>query len=74
VIFDGVFVLRVEQDALVATAEAESSEWRFEFFHSAVAAGKVMIDAIKNLDGRVALNGTKIGACLRRSAKPSTEK
>jgi hypothetical protein len=36
----------------------------FDFFHIADAAGKVMIEAMKNLYGQATLNGAKIRARL----------
>jgi hypothetical protein len=46
---NGFFILGVKENAVIATAEAEAGERRFESLHVAGVGGKVMINAVKNL-------------------------
>ena len=63
---DGVLVVLLEEEAIVAAAKAEPGLWRFELFHIAVARGDVAINTVENIKGRLAVNSTEIGACFRR--------
>jgi DNA primase len=61
-----VFVPLIEEHAVVAAAEAEAGERRFEFLHVAGVVGQVAIHAVKNLHGGFAIDGAHIGAALGR--------
>lgn len=61
---DGVFVLLVEEDAVVAAAEAEAGLGRLEFLDVAVASAQVAIEAVENLNRRFAIDSMEIGAGL----------
>ena len=63
---DGVLVRVIEEHPVVAAAEPEASEWVLQLFHVTVATGQVMIDAVENLPGSLAINRPKIGAGFRR--------
>jgi hypothetical protein len=60
-----VLILEIEEHAVVAAAEAESSAWWLELLYVAGAAGEVAIHAIENLQGGFAVDSTKISAGLR---------
>ena len=63
---DGVLVPLIEEHAVVAAAEAEAGERRFEILHVAGVVGQVAIHAVKNLHGGFAVDGADIGAGLWR--------
>ncbi len=63
---DCVFVLEIEENPVVATAEPETGERRFEFFYIAGAIGQVAIHAMENLHRGFAVDGAEIGARLGR--------
>jgi len=56
---DGVPVLLIEEDAVVAAAEAEAGACRFEFLHVAGAVGQVAIHAVENLQRGFAIDGAE---------------
>jgi hypothetical protein len=60
-----VFLL-VEEHAVVAAAEPEARERRFELFHVPHADGQVTIDAVENLYRNFAVYGAEIGSGIRR--------
>ncbi len=49
---DGVLVLGLEEDAVIAATEPEFGAWRLEFFHVAGAGGQITVQAVQNLQGR----------------------
>ena len=60
--FNGVIVFQIEEDPVIAAAETEAGEWRLQFFYITGTAGEVAVQAIKNLNGWFAVDGSKIGA------------
>ena len=63
---DRVLIFEIEEHAVVAAAEAESSERILELHHIEGAAGEVTIHSVKNLQGGLAVDGAQISASLRR--------
>jgi len=51
----------VEEDSVVATAEAKAGLRRFKFFHIASAVGEVTVDAMENLNCGLSIDGPQIG-------------
>ena len=58
---DGVLVPLIEEHAVVATAETEAGERRFELLYVAGAVGQVAIHAVENLHRSFAVDGSKKG-------------
>src|ERR1700722_13035594 len=63
---DGVLAPLIEEHAVVAAAEPEAGERRFEFLHIAGAVSQVAIHAVENLHCGFAVDGAHIGAGLGR--------
>jgi len=63
---DAVFVLLIEEHAVVSAAKTEAGARRLEFFHIAGAVGEIAIHAVENLHRGFAVDGAEIGAGLGR--------
>jgi hypothetical protein len=61
-----VFVFGIEENAMVATAKAETGKRRFKLFHVARAADQIAIDTVENLQRDFAVDGTQICSGLHR--------
>src|SRR5271165_335848 len=62
---DRVLIFEIEEHAVVAAAEAESSEWSLQLLHVAGAASEVTIHTVEDLHGGFAVDGDR-GDPLRR--------
>lgn len=56
----------LEEDAVVAAAEAEATLGRFKLLHVSVPGAEVAVDAVKDVDRRLAIDCAKISACFGR--------
>jgi hypothetical protein len=56
----------LKEGAVVAGAEAKAGTRFLEPFHVAVAAGQIAVYAMQNLQGSLAINAAKVGACFWR--------
>ena len=55
----------IEEDTVVATAEAEAGFRLLEFLHITSSAGQISVDAMENLNCGIPIDGSEIGARLR---------
>src|SRR2546425_12473180 len=56
----------IEEHPVVAAAETEAAQRRFELFHVAGSVGQVAIHTSENLHGRFAIDGAQIRLGFRR--------
>src|ERR1035441_4567485 len=63
---DAVVALPIEEHAVIAAPQPESGQRRFELLHVPAAAGPVAVDAVQNLQRRLAFDGAQVGAGFGR--------
>ena len=71
---DGLFDWLLEEDAVVAAAEAEATLRRFKLLHVSVPSAEIAVDTVQNIDRRLAIDGAKISACLGRPENRETRR
>ena len=63
---DRVLASEIEEHPIIGTPQSKAAEGRFELLDVARAAGHIPIYAVENLHRNFAVEGTEIGAGLRR--------
>ena len=73
---DGVLVVMFKEEAIVAAGEAETGQGLLQRLQVACAVFQIAGEAVKNLEGSVAVDGAQIGSCLGRpsNAGPAEER
>ena len=69
----GVLVFQIEKHAVLAAAKTKTREWRFQFFYIPDAVGEVTVHAVKNLQGRFAVDGAKLNALPATRESPCAQ-
>lgn len=63
--FNGVVIFQIEEYPVIAAAETEADERRFQFFHITRPAEEISVQTIKNLQGGLAVDSAEISAGFR---------
>lgn len=62
--FDGEFLDRQEQDAIIANSETKLLAGRLKLLNIAGADAEIVVDSVQNTEGDFAIDGPKVGTSL----------
>src|SRR6185437_5638484 len=60
--FDCGFVAEFKKQAIVAATQAETGLWRLELFHIPIASRDVTVEAVQDIESRLAVDAAQIAA------------